>query len=761
MTPSANPARSRTRWPRLLTGGAAFLLAAEWLAAGPEAPLTRVADIRLLPREKASEAVPIKVRGVVTWRASRDNLTLQDETAGIWVDLVEARNRKLWKSGWAVVDRLREGVEVEITGQSHPGGYAPQILPETLRILGPKPLPKARRVVPARFFSGADDCQRVEARGVVQGVYPTGETVTLLMDANPGRFTAHLSKDVVENPATLVDAEVCVRGVAATHFNTRGEATGVRVMTGAAGDLSVERPPPPPEAVPWVTLDRLLPFRADPLGPHRVRVEGTVTYALPGRYFYLQDGIAAVRVESPSDAALKPGDRVEAAGFVEISRLIGTLCDATVRKTGVAVPPAPVSISPAEILAINETAVKSARVADPHDFDGHLIRCRARLLAVRSDPHGGGPGTLTLEQAAGGGQPKLIFAARLQDDKSGALDALLPGSDLEVTGLVQLDYATNDATTPRISRTVPAGLDLILRGPDDVRVLGKPSWWTARHLAMVLAAVLLALGGALVWSLQLKRQVRRKTRQLAREVNARHDAAIEFQATLRERTRLAANLHDTLLQTMSGLGFQIEACESEVATSQPDGRPPGHLKVAKRMVSHAVDELRNSVWALRSLPLDGMELPEALDAIARRLGAGREARIEVRCGGDLSRVPDFVAGNLLLVVQEAVHNALKHGNPRSVIIEIGIMENPDRIALTISDDGAGFVPGEQLGVLDGHFGLQGMRERLERLDGTLRIRSAPGKGTVIHAEAPLRAYDDEFSERSVNPPPKPAKASPP
>jgi signal transduction histidine kinase len=710
--------------------------------------LTRIADIRLLPRDKAAKAMPVRVRGVVTWRSGRESITVQDDSAGIWVSFVDARTRQIWKADSGFPDQIREGTEVEIVGQTDPGGYAPLILPESLRVVGFKELPEPKPIKRARFFSGADDCQRVEVRAVVQGIYPAADEVTLIMDANPGRFIARISNSVIGNPSSLVDAEVLLRGVAGTHFNTRGEATGIRVVASRPDDLVVEKPPPPPDAVPWVALDRLLPFRAEPIGPHRVRVEGTVTYAFPGRFFYLQEGDSAVRVETPSHLELRAGDRVEAAGFVEISRLIGTLCDATVRKTGAASLPEPVAISPVEILALNKVAVETAQVALPHDYDGHLIRCRAQLLAVQSEPDGKGPRTLTLEQPSRPGQSSLIFRALLHDGKSTGLDSLAPGSELEVTGLVQLDYAPNDLPS-RIARTVPANLDLILRSPADVLVLTEPSWWTARHLAAVLAAVLLALGGALVWNLQLKRQVRRKTRQLAREIHARHDASIEFQATLRERTRLAANLHDTLLQTMSGLGFQIEACEAEV-TPQAIDKPPGHLEVARRMVDHAVDELRNSVWALRSLPLNGMGLPEALDSVAHRLGAGRDARIEVSTDGDLSRVPDFIAGNLILIVQEALHNALKHGDPSLVIVEIRTLEDPARIALTVHDDGAGFTPGEQMGVAQGHFGLQGMRERMERLDGTMRIQSAPGHGTTIHAEAPLRIYDGELAERSID-----------
>lgn len=717
-------------------------------------PMTGIAGIRLLPREEAAKGIPVRVHGVVTSGSVRDGFTLQDGSAGIWISFSEARRRGLMSDDPDLEKGIREGVELEITGQTDPGGYAPLVLPHQVRVLGSKPLPAPRRMNRARFFSGADDCQRVEVMAVVQGFHEIADDCIFVMDANPGRFFARCPRAIAGDPAALVDAEVRLRGVATTYFNTRGEATGIRVTAAAPEDLVVERPPPSPDAVPRVTLDRLLPFRVEPIGPHRVRVEGTVTFSLPGRFFYLQEGESAVRVETASTLDLQPGDRVEAAGFVEISRLVGTLCDATVRKTGAALPPEPVSISPVEIIALNRAAVEAAQVAKPHDYDGHLIRCSARLLAVQSEPGNQGPRTLTLEQANGRDSGSLIFRALLHDGASHELDSLAVGSDLQVTGLVQLDYGPYSLSS-RISRPVPGNLNLILRSPADVVVLTKPSWWTARHLTMVLSAVLLALGGALVWNLQLKRQVRRKTRQLAREIHARHDASIEFQATLRERTRLAANLHDTLLQTMSGLGFQIEACEAEVPP-RAEGQSPGHLEVARRMVDHAVDELRNSVWALRSLPLNGMGLPEALDSVARRLGAGHKARIDVRTSGDLSRVPDFIAGNLILVVQEAVHNALKHGDPDSVMIEVQTQEDPDRIVLTVRDDGPGFTPGEQAGVAHGHFGMQGMRERMERLDGILRIRSAPGKGTTIHAEAPLRFYDGELSERTIDEPPKPA-----
>ena len=87
-------------------------------------------------------------------------------------------------------------------------------------------------------------------------------------------------------------------------------------------------------------------------------------------------------MQTSSKVVLKLGDRVEAAGFVKISGLIGTLSDASVRKTGVGGLPKPLTVSPVEILAIYDSAIKSSQIRMERDCEGQLIHCQAPLLAV-------------------------------------------------------------------------------------------------------------------------------------------------------------------------------------------------------------------------------------------------------------------------------------------------------------------------------------------------------------------------------------------
>ena len=705
----------------------------------------RISDIRAMPREQAALAIPVRVRGVVTWQNGIQNLTIQDDSAGIWIDMVEARKRGIWQGDDTVFLKGVTGMEVEIEGHCDPGGYAPLILPATLRVLGPKPLPKPMAMDPARFFSGADDCQRIKVRGVVQGSYPLDPWVVLVMDANPGRFTALVSRNVVSDPGSLVDADVSLTGVGAVRFNLRGEATGSRIRVGSPGDLKIERPPPPPDEVPRVTLDQLVTFRPVPKGPHRVRAEGTVTFSIPGRFFYLQDGTSAVRVQTDSKISLNSGDRVEAAGFVEISGLIGTLSYATVRKIGVGGLPKPLAISPVEILAIYNATSAARRME--RDYDGQLIRCRARLLAVETETATKEVKTLILEQpAATDRRGSFVFEAQLYEDKSKPL--LLPpiGSELELTGLVQLDLGPIDGRGQG-AQSIPVSLGLILRTAQDVVVLTEPSQWTARRFAVLLAVVLTALGAALVWNLMLNSQVRKKSRLLAREISARRDAALDFRTTLRERNRLAANLHDTLPQTMSAIGLQLDACEFSLRRQGIESLPP--LDLIRTMVGYAVKELRGAVWEMRSLSLRGRSFTAALQAVVDRSGEGHAAKISVSTEGPFDTIPEFVSGNLLLLVQEALHNALHHGHAENITVRFRTDEPGAPVRLEVADDGRGFTPDTGRGPEQGHFGIMGMTERAQRLGGSLRIESLPGRGTCIVVEVRQDLDDDSADEESM------------
>ena len=372
-------------------------------------------------------------------------------------------------------------------------------------------------------------------------------------------------------------------------------------------------------------------------------------------------------------------------------------------------------------------------VALPGNYDGCLVRFDARVVEKKTTASGIAQWVLSTGEST--------LSAVLEDQDAARLSRIVPGADVRVTGVLQIDWV-DDPTAARIASVDDPSLGrmtLLLRSADDFEILRLPSWWTPQRLATLLAGLAAVLAAVLVWAWILRWRVAATTVKLADEMASRRNAAVEFQATIRERNRLAANLHDTLLQTLRGIDYQIGACRA--IGDHPQANSWEHLEVAKRMVNHAAEELRSSVWALRTAPMSNVSFAESLRAIVRQKGHGHAEHIDVQIVGEPFVLPQFVAGNLLLVAQEAIHNALEHADAGQIDVEAVFDSASGAVTLRVADDGAGFEPGSEAGPEQGHFGLSGMRERVERLGGTFSVESSPGSGTCVRADVRKREYD--------------------
>ena len=109
---------------------------------------------------------------------------------------------------------------------------------------------------------------------------------------------------------------------------------------------------------------------------------------------------------------------------------------------------------------------------------------------------------------------------------------------------------------------------------------------------------------------------------------------------------------------------------------------------------------------------------------------------EVRVSGDIRRLPSQIESNALRIAQEALTNAIKHAEPKHVLIELDF--DAANLQLRVKDDGRGFDTEGMLATADGHFGLLGMRERVEHVGGRLTLSSRPGEGTEVWATIPIR-----------------------
>ena len=201
-------------------------------------------------------------------------------------------------------------------------------------------------------------------------------------------------------------------------------------------------------------------------------------------------------------------------------------------------------------------------------------------------------------------------------------------------------------------------------------------------------------------------------------------------ATLKERTRMARDIHDTLAQGFTGVIVQMEAAE-EALLEEDSEHAIGHVQRARELARESLREARRSVHALRPQALEKAPFADALEAIIKNTAAGTALRTEFRITGKPRELAPLVEENLLHIGQEALTNSLKHAHATKFQAQLSF--NPDAVYLELQDNGDGFNVGNSNG---GGFGLIGMKERAEQIGATVDVSSKPGAGTSIVAVSP-------------------------
>jgi ligand-binding sensor domain-containing protein len=259
------------------------------------------------------------------------------------------------------------------------------------------------------------------------------------------------------------------------------------------------------------------------------------------------------------------------------------------------------------------------------------------------------------------------------------------------------------------------------------------TWWF--YSALVLALLLL---GYLVY----------RWRVLAVEA--------EWGAVLRERGRIAREIHDTLAQGFVGISVQLELVARLLAGWREAAAKPGRepvpgselepvftqLDQARALVRASLADARTSIWDLRSEPGGGPGLPadQADDLPARlsrsctRIAGGSPAKVYLQVNGTYRPLERRIEDELLRIGEEAVANAVRHA--AATRIDVQLIYQAARVSLRVEDDGHGFDPSRN--GAQGHYGIQGMQERAGEIDATLELRSAPGEGTLVSVEAPVQ-----------------------
>ncbi len=221
-------------------------------------------------------------------------------------------------------------------------------------------------------------------------------------------------------------------------------------------------------------------------------------------------------------------------------------------------------------------------------------------------------------------------------------------------------------------------------------------------------------------------------------------AESEFRAVLRERSRIAREIHDTLAQGYAGVSVQLELL-AELLRHKKLDEAARHLDTTRKYVREGLADARQSIWALRTQNSGEETLPVKLQRAVEQAGSGGLAS-RFNVFGAYRALPAATERELLRIAQEAISNVKKHAAARQLSVQLEY--GPETIVLEVEDDGRGGAVPHKPGFAPGHYGITGMQERAEAIGGKLEVESAPGAGTRIRLCAPASA---ELKEHAGEP----------
>ena len=653
--------------------------------------LTTIRQIHDLAPEEAAKGYPVAIRGVITYREANQWLTfVQDETGGVYV------------YGEPLV---QPGDLVEIEGVTRRGIRSNQLGGRTerrpaVRVLGRAPMPVPASWDEIDLTHAAIDAQWLVVNGVVSTVGQELDRASVTIDTPRGQVRAYLAG--LSWPATLpthlLGLKVSARGVG-------GSKSGkvFRMYIPSEAHIEID-----PEALEQrFGVQEGYPGQVPHDHPDPVRFKGVVLYALPGAGFFLNftagtgETNRVIWVQTSQSRDIGPGSHLEVVGRYGILRNCLMFYDAGFRILGTKPLPNPITLHP-------------PWRSDVY-WNGQLIDTEATLVAHQSAPWGH-----TWAVRIGG---ELGY---VRAPKDGLLPKFAENSRVHLTGVLV------NSAIPGFD-VAPGVYQILLLDVKDARLISLPTWWTVPRITAALFGVAGIAIAAIVWSVLLRRRVQQQTRIIRDQLA---DSMLH-----EERTRIARELHDTLDQHLVGLTMQVNAAELSLPREAAPVREM--LQTAKWMARQSRDEARQAIWEMRMATGPTKTFANLLHDALLRIEQCGGPEVSVQIEGEDRVLPEAVGHHLSRVAIEAVRNAVEYAQAKHVTLRVHY--KPDRVTLHVEDDGCGFDIGSS-GKPGGHFGILGMRERAEKLNGVFSLRTAPGQGTCVSVEVPLCEFTPTRTE---------------
>lgn len=588
---------------------------------------------------------------------------------------------------------------------------------ERFERLGRRQPPLPRPASPSVLKQGSLDYQFVSIRGTVSECFADeiapGYIYVVLACGSETIFATTGSGAIAPSRLQgLVGAEVSVCGIYSPHAGGARKLTHRMLLTIIGENAFTVHRKAPSNRFDTPLLDpKRIQNATDVLMLGQRRLSGRVIAVWRADNILIsgQDGMLH-RIKLNGVPPPQFGEDIDAVGRVETDLYTINLSHAVWRKstsahTTPSETPQPTSLSH---LLVDE----KGRNAIITKLYGKTIRISGEVQDILPSPENGR--TILLQDD--GHLISVDFSAN-----HGSIPPVRIGSRIEVTGIYIVETET---WHPHAAFPHATGVTLVVRKPDDIRVLAQPPFLTPARLITAIGILLAIITVILIWNISLRHIAKHRSRELLKE----EIAHISTKLRLDERTRLAVELHDSVLQNLTSAALQLDIARR---TSIADARAAeAHFNIVSKTIQSSHEELRNCVWDLRSQMLEEHDIESAIRQILRpRIGS---TQLVVRFNVSRNRISDNTAYALFRIIRELGSNAVRHGKA-TVIKVVGAIER-DVLLISVSDNGCGFDPENRPGIAEGHFGLQGITERVRHLNGRLEIRSAPGQGTRVRIE---------------------------
>ncbi|HEV2692543.1 MAG TPA: ATP-binding protein [Verrucomicrobiae bacterium] len=649
--------------------------------------LTMAIQVQQLTRDAAARAYPVEIHGIVTSVANDfKSFLIQDSSRAVFV----------WVGDESPASLPQQGDFCKLEGISQVADFSPIVLMHHATVLWKGQMPQPISPSRDQLLSGSLDAQYVEIRGLV---IAANDTYMTLLTAD-----GILDLDVSPVPSrqwnAFLNSIIRVRGCLVANWNPETHQVvfdpQIRLHLRSA-IISLDTPPPSDLSVAdMIRASDLMKFDARFDTFRRVKVCGQVVHVNSDTGF-LMDGETGLQFQLNKPSSLVPGDVVEVVGLVELGQASPVLRQAVASKIGHSPLPKPSKLSLNSLSNI---------------YDSTLVSVEGTLVEIQN--HG-------TEQALELQVGVKSFLARLDSKR-------LPDNFCELGSRLDLTGTFRALDGDRLAGRDVNSFELLLNSPADVKIIARPPWWTLRRLLATVTSLLLGLALAFIWIVLLRHQVGRRTQQLGHEITER-ERAEKLRAIEHERSRIARDLHDDLGSTLTeismiatlGHGLQIG---SEIAAAR--------LREIAEKSRSMVSALDGVVWVVNSKNDTLSSLIEYLASYAEEflIKAQVSCRVEIPKGHLEKVIAAEIRHDVMLAAKEALNNAVRHGRPTEILLQICIDGNT--LDILIQDNGGGFNPGQAKGN-----GLGNLEQRMSKLNGSCEVKSIPGKGTSILLKLPL------------------------